>query len=171
MRSPARPPTGSSWPPLLAALPRGSCRDRGPGALGRRGREDRADPADLAEAAERLAAAAPDLANPCPWSSPPDPLGDLGLGTANPAMAMDGIEAYVAAREAEFRTVSAPRVPYPSAEAWLQAVPIPGPDSRRAEQMLLAVPLPDAGRRDALVADDPDALIRRIVLSPVYQLK
>ncbi|MEM9707699.1 MAG: DUF1800 domain-containing protein [Pseudomonadota bacterium] len=98
--------------------------------------------------------------------------GALGLGGEAAPMAMgeDAMEAYLEPELESRRRIGRPRVTYPTAQDWLAALPGTDFASTRAEAALLAIPLPDPGRRSEMVAQDADALIRRIVLSPYFQV-
>lgn len=98
----------------------------------------------------------------------PNVLGLAGLD------AIDGtgdIDDYVAAREETFAIAAVPRVSYASARAWLNALPGDAPDSQRAAQFLMALPPQSPGMREEKFARDADALLRRLVLSPAFQVK
>lgn len=101
-------------------------------------------------------------------ATPPATVGLTGMEFADRSDAE--MDAYMQARELTLTQQAAPPVTYPSAQAWLNALPTDGFDSLRAEAALLAVPLPSEGRRMERDASDPDALIRHIILSPYYQL-
>ena len=69
---------------------------------------------------------------------------------------------------------TAPIIPpqhFDSHKSWLSAIPGDGFESDKAVRALLAVPLPIAGMRQEREVSDADALVRRILLSPLYQVK
>lgn len=110
-----------------------------------------------------------------PVASDPDALGLGGPGASQAMMTMSledqpDLEEYIEAREAESWYPVLPPNRYRSARAWLDALPFEGLESARAEAALLAVPLPSDGRRQERIATDPEALIRRIILSPTFQV-
>ena len=107
--------------------------------------------------------------------------GALVMGFSNPnALGLAGLEASKAAGslDAYFedtREATAvpliPAVVYEDGRAWLNALPGTGPESSRAAKAILAVPRAAQGMRDELIARDPDALLRSLILSPAYQVK
>jgi len=100
------------------------------------------------------------------------PQGDFGLGTVDyTRLDEDELADMVEAREEAYVRPATPVVTYSNADEWLAALPPADLASRRAEAALLAVPLPDEGRRDEMFAEDVLALVRRIILSPQYQVK
>lgn len=101
-------------------------------------------------------------------TTPPATVGLRGMEFAS--RSEEEFEAYMEAQEITSMQDATPPVAYPTAEAWLQALPMDGFDSLRAEASLLAIPLPGEGRRMERDASDPNALIRHIILSPYYQL-
>ena len=66
-------------------------------------------------------------------------------------------------------TAQAPYL-FDSAGAWLSALPFQGPQSLNAEAALLALPMGGEAQRVEMIARDPEALLRSIILSPYYQL-
>ncbi|MEM6637272.1 MAG: DUF1800 domain-containing protein [Pseudomonadota bacterium] len=98
--------------------------------------------------------------------------GRLGLnGMTDYATIESNFEDLAVEIEEAARTFAAePAVYFRTSAAWFADLPGTGPVSRRAEGVLLAVPLPAAGARTERIVGDPDALLRRIVLSPQYQV-
>lgn len=105
------------------------------------------------------------------------PRGNFGLGAVSfeamggiEALGEDGVNQILEGYEAAVQRSALPPAVYASARDWMNALPAGATDSQRAELALLAIPLPLSGRRDEMVVSDPEALIRRIVLSPYFQL-
>ena len=101
-------------------------------------------------------------------TTPPETVGLRGMEFATGSE--DEMDAYFEAQELALAQNATPSDAYPTADAWLNALPMTGFDSLRAEASLLALPLPAEGRRMERDASGPDALIRHIILSPYYQL-
>lgn len=100
--------------------------------------------------------------------------GVLGLsGLENGYRDGADLEDVLEAREAgTFEALGAlqPKTAFVSASAWMNALAPAETADAAAEQALLALPLPVDGKRREMIASDPEALIRRIVLSPQYQV-
>jgi len=96
--------------------------------------------------------------------------GLLGLEGYSEVGSPDDIEAYMEeAEEARIRP-AIPPVVYDSARAWLDDLPAEGFESQRAISALLAVPRQTQGQRQEMIASDPDALVRALILSPEFQV-
>jgi len=99
--------------------------------------------------------------------SRPNVLGLAGLDAAQGGNVGD----YLEATEAERAMPLIPPVTYASGRDWMNALPGTGLESARAAKTLLAVPRASGGLRDELIVQDPEALLRRLILSPAYQVK
>lgn len=94
----------------------------------------------------------------------------LGLGVSDVAQMPADLDAYLAKVSDSLKIAVQPAVVYSNARAWLDQLPGTGPETARAAELLLAIPRSAEGLRDELVAGDPDALLRSLILSPLYQL-
>lgn len=99
--------------------------------------------------------------------SRPNVLGLAGLDDARE----DGVGTYLESTSADRALPLVPPVVYASGRDWLNALPGTGLESARAAKTLLAVPRAAGGQRDELIAQDPEALLRHLILSPAYQVK
>lgn len=95
----------------------------------------------------------------------------LGLDGNVPGNIPESLDDYIAASEASRIIPVTPQVTYASARDWLNALPGTGPESARAAKALLSVPRAAQGMREEMIARDAEALLRSIILSPVYQVK
>jgi len=94
----------------------------------------------------------------------------LGLDGLNQVAGLDDLDSYLeAAEQAKIRPAT-PAVVYPTAREWMNALPGTRLESDRAAAVLLAVPRQNRGQRDEMIATDPEALIRSLILSPEYQV-
>ncbi len=95
----------------------------------------------------------------------------LGLAGLSDAMRETSVQAAV---EASYESRAVPVIPavtYASGRDWLNALSGNGPESARAAKTVLALPRAAQGLRDEMYVSDPDALLRHLTLSPVYQVK
>lgn len=104
----------------------------------------------------------------------PSRQGLLGIGPADNYTMLEDEAEMMMAMSAEARKAHQPPITppthYPTHAAWLDALPGVGLESKRAEQVLLStIPFGQSTRQEMRVGD-ADALIRRILLSPLYQL-
>ncbi|WP_342077179.1 DUF1800 domain-containing protein [Yoonia sp. SS1-5] len=95
----------------------------------------------------------------------------LGIPGRAMSINMDEVDDYLEADDARRGVAAIPAVTYATARDWIDALDGAGPESTRAAEALLAVARPAQGQRDALIASDPEALLRRLIMSPAYQLK
>ncbi len=95
----------------------------------------------------------------------------MGIAGHAEVTSPDDIDAYLEASEATRIVPVHSAVSYASAREWLDALPGGGLESERAAQAVLAVPRASQGQRKEMVASDPDALLRHLILSPAYQVK
>ena len=94
----------------------------------------------------------------------------LGIaGYAGGMMASD-MDAYIDAQQEARLHQAIPQVTYVSARDWLNALPGTDLESIRAAEALLAVQRTAQSDRDEMIASDPDALLRSIILSPEFQV-
>ncbi len=96
--------------------------------------------------------------------------GLLGLEGYSEVGSLDDIDGYLEEAEQLRIQPAIPAVVYPDARAWLDDLPMSGLESRRAETALLSVPRQSQGKRDEMIASDPEALVRALLLSPEYQV-
>ncbi|MEJ8561624.1 DUF1800 domain-containing protein [Yoonia sp. GPGPB17] len=96
--------------------------------------------------------------------------GILGLQGYAAVRDLDDIDSYLEAAEQARIRPAIPSVIYEEAGAWLADLPAGGLDSKRAAAALLSVPRQSRGQREELIAQDVDALIRALILSPEYQV-
>ncbi len=101
----------------------------------------------------------------------PSPQGSLGLGlvTDYSTLSQDFDKMSDLQQQAAQQTAQAPYV-FASAAEWLGALPFQGPQSLNAEAALLSVPFGGEAQRVEMIARDPQALLRRIILSPHFQV-
>jgi len=93
------------------------------------------------------------------------------LGVSSYGMSMMNPDSALEAREEATVIPLTPSVTYETSRDWLNALPGTGLESEKAAAALLAVSRETQGQRDELIASDPDALIRSLILSPAYQVK
>jgi len=103
----------------------------------------------------------------------PSRLGLLGLGPDDTYLVSDDdaekmMEMAMTNRFAAREPIG-PALQHATHQAWLDALPGQGMESQKAVLALLPV-LPDDARQE-MVVGDVDALVRRLLLSPLYQLK
>ncbi len=94
----------------------------------------------------------------------------LGLQGFSEVRNMDDLDAYIEEAEQDRIRPAIPAVVYADARAWINDLPAGTLESKRAAQALLAVPRRTQGLRDEMVATDPDALVRNLILSPEFQV-
>lgn len=94
----------------------------------------------------------------------------LGLqGYAEVANGSD-VDSYIEQAEQDRIRPAVPRQTYADGREWLNDLPGTGLESQKAALALLAVPRQSQGLRDELVATDPEALVRALILSPEFQV-
>ncbi len=96
--------------------------------------------------------------------------GLLGLQGYAEVRDVDDIDGYLEQAEQARIRPAIPPVTYTTARGWLNDLPAGGLDSKRAAAALLAVPRQTRGQREELIAEDVDALVRALILSPEYQV-
>ena len=99
------------------------------------------------------------------------PQGSLGLGMVTDYGSLSrSFDQMVDMQEEAMRQTAQAAYVFDSADDWLAALPFDGPQSLNAEAALLAVPMGGEAQRVEMIARDPEALLRSIVLSPHFQL-
>ena len=94
----------------------------------------------------------------------------LGLAGSDMLGEFGDMDAYRDAQEQAAQRPMVARVTYQSSRAWFDALQGSGPEGARGAKVLLAVPTVSDSALDALQVDDPDAVLRRLVLSPEFQV-
>lgn len=94
----------------------------------------------------------------------------LGLAGLDAVDDVDDIDDYAENRSEQNQISAVPAVIYPNARDWLNALPGTTLESKRATQALLSVPRQTQGIRHEMIARDPEALLRSLILSPEYQV-
>lgn len=97
--------------------------------------------------------------------------GTSGLAGLAQIKAGTDLDSYMDAADAGRAIFAIPARTYADGRAWIDALPKTGPETVRAARALLAVPRQGKGQREEMIARDPDAVIRALLLSPEYQVK
>ena len=97
--------------------------------------------------------------------------GSLGLGLVTDYDTLSqNFDSMLEMQYASMRHTTQASYTFANADEWLGALPFDGPQSLNAEDALLSVNLGGQAQRIEMIARDPEALLRRIILSPQYQV-
>ena len=95
----------------------------------------------------------------------------MGLAGGEMVQTVEDIEAYTQARENAAQRPFVAGIRYANARGWIDALNDTGPEGRRVAKAVLAVTLITLPEGDAPRLDDPDVVLRQLVLSPEFQVK